>query len=1168
MALALALAGIAAPAPAGAGGKDVKLFAVNEYFGMEYDREPVSFDVTFAPPVPERQIGLRCDGNAVPRQVEVVEGRADAVAKARVWATVSVRGVETEVDERRGKETVKVKRRVVPPEQRHRLFTVTVGDGSKQGEPAVEVKQGGKVGGVEIAEVGNGIFRAKVPVGGATFETPVSAFGVPGPVVSVSRDGKEWIGDGYLDAMRRVTAVECQTANGPVYFESRIVYRFEDGRSYAVAARVYAGKPYVRLVEDFDVGGDSRFIFSYGDWPVDGFFRTEDHKQYDWWSITHDDPAGDFVKIAGQKCLARMVIWSQHGYFRGKQEAIGLKAPDRKAMNDQYAVERAEWQDKLAKFPALLEQWKKNPKGEQPTPPAEPVTPVYEEIDHAVDGAAIRTVLLKRPGQQRPCCTPGGESTAVGAFYIRPDRWTRAKVNHVDLYLRPEAPAEKAGGVEASRRTRGVTGLAGAKLRPAMEAWLVDGHREWAIYAVPSGDRIWHGKAYVREGVWPLDRIVRLPLAWNADGSPVRPEDTRPNGTLGFGGDIATVMHSMNDRAGVQHFNGSNPSMRGGYAKQARTLLDWAKANSDKRSAGEVQKLGKLSEVMAGPAMAAYMAMDDSAYPGVRAMLPWADPEALNPFYQGMENMNFNIDRYVSVLEAGVALEAMGHPQAKAFIDYARVQLDMGLDRYVYPESGCWEECMGYAGSILRASHDVAREFRHRGVDYLADPRVIRAYRFWTRVLSPADPGFGGMRIVTPIGDHGLSLWVHVARFQWILPDLAKSPNPDSQRLARQLVWSLEERKCPRVSRGDPSAKVKQPPLTEQDVKLVEGLKPEPADLTSRWVQGYGSTLRGIDARGRESFLVVRAEQSWGHHHEDKGSLWGWFRNVHFFGDAAWGAPPGPTYGNPYKQGPASGTQIEFVGVNNWPLPCKYPAPWIADDEYAKDYDYCMARCLYPYNPAMDLSGSTPAAVRNGYDRQVMLVHPDVLVVRDNVETTCPTIWRLHSYHVDGTKVETGGATLASPQGVTGRLAMVHPPGVKFTTSTVHDLPLNDGTVVGLPFGSKPGGSDPHKGGATAHDTRSMVLRWNMPKNVSVTWTFAAHEGGEKAAVSEKLDEQGRVTRVTLSDGTRMIVLMNAEPFAFKGDGIDFEGTVGLVVSQAGKTPKAYPVRAKKLEVR
>ena len=37
----------------------------------------------------------------------------------------------------------------------------------------------------------------------------------------------------------------------------------------------------------------------------------------------------------------------------------------------------------------------------------------------------------------------------------------------------------------------------------------------------------------------------------------------------------------------------------------------------------------------------------------------------------------------------------------------------------------------------------------------------------------------------------------------------------------------------------------------------------------------------------------------------------------------------------PLQTGSASGTQIQIVGVSNWPLPCRYAAAWIADEEYA-----------------------------------------------------------------------------------------------------------------------------------------------------------------------------------------------------------------------------------------
>ena len=87
---------------------------------------------------------------------------------------------------------------------------------------------------------------------------------------------------------------------------------------------------------------------------------------------------------------------------------------------------------------------------------------------------------------------------------------------------------------------------------------------------------------------------------------------------------------------------------------------------------------------------------------------------------------------------------------------------------------------------------------------------------------------------------------------------------------------------------------------------------------------------------------------------------------------------------------------------------------------------------MYPYNPDLNLSRSSPSVLRNGYDRQVLFVHPDLLIVRDNVETTVPTIWRIHSYQVDGTSVNGPRVSMKSPQGVTAELAVLYPRDVGY----------------------------------------------------------------------------------------------------------------------------------------
>ncbi len=1259
--------------------RELGSFAVNDYFGIPYEAEPVSFDVTLPAPAPVHTV----TASVRPYQVEILEGTPEAVTKARVWVAVNFPFVEREVEEKRGNETVTVKKAGPGTgAERHRRVTIRVDPNAPPTvlPPACRVREAGEMGGVALAHVANDRFQAKVPVGSVTFNPPAPAFEVPGPVVSVSRDGKEWIGTGYLDAMPRIRRVTCTVTSGPVYFESKIVYAFEGNRTYTSRVRLFAAKPYAQLVEDFDVGGQARYVFNYDDWFIDGYFRTGDQKLFDWYSVTDENPAADFVRMKGQKCLTRLVVWTQFNYFGGKQETIGLKAPDPDAVTANYRadVEKYEmdlakykeakarheakvkaYTDAMATFPErkvryqeALEAWKKDPKGKdkprepreakEPKPfrgrePREPEKPTYEEITYTHGDASLKTAVVTTPSGGRDATPREGHSTAVGAFYLRPDRWTRAKVNHVDLYMRPEVPGD--------RMTRGQVGLAGAKLRIAMEAWLVDGHREWAIFACDSGDRDYLAKAHVQEGVWPLDRLVRTPLVWNSDGTPVPPEATVP-GDSPVGGTPGRVMLGTRGRAGLQAFNGSEGRIRGTHPPRE----GWSgKVNQPvTATAGETNELVNL-------ATTAFMAADDSAYPSIRAMLPWTHPEALNPFYQGMENMNFNADLYRYVSTYGLRLAERGHPEARRFIAHGETSFDMALDRYVYPESGCWEESHGYAGHTIHTVHSLVQALANSGYkDFREDVRFARMVEFFLYVHSPVDPEFG-CRVVPPVGDHGLSTKGPSDRFGGILNVFTGAENPEVRKIVRRAAWMIEE----------------------DGGKAPAGVRTERPDLTSRWLRGYGAVMRAdsddrtrvdltlkgalvLPAKGdkkaerrdlhlslpldpggaltgtvrgkqptynqgettgtvkvegsqwlldlvvgddkwikggparytvdvspktpaatyrgtfgdteiegttetadatAESFLVLRAGQSWGHHHEDKGSLWFWGRNVHFFGDCDWGSPPGGTYWNKYKQGPSSGTQIEFVGINNWTLPCKYPAPFVSDEEYNPEtgYDYVDARCLYPYNPKLDLSTSTPVGLRNGYDRQVLFVHPDALIVRDNVETSCPAIWRLHSYQPEGTAADGPAATLASPQGVTAHLAILHPAsGVKLRTidRDILNDKYHDDAGHPLPYEELP------------RFKRSVELRWDMPPETSTTWVVALQPRGiAKAPVSEALDPEGRVTRVRLGDGTEIVALMSIEPFAWTGEGIDFEGAVGLVVRKDGKTT-AHPIRATKLEAR
>ena len=92
------------------------------------------------------------------------------------------------------------------------------------------------------------------------------------------------------------------------------------------------------------------------------------------------------------------------------------------------------------------------------------------------------------------------------------------------------------------------------------------------------------------------------------------------------------------------------------------------------------------------------------------------------------------------------------------------------------------------------------------------------------------------------------------------------------------------------------------------------------------------------------------------------------------------------------------------------------------------------------------------------------------------------------------------------------------------------------------------------------------MLRWDMPMDTSATWAFGVH-GRRGATTLRGLDEHGYVTRTVLADGRTVTSLMNGTPFTWSGAGIEFAGTVGVVITTDGKHT-ATAIRADKLTAR
>jgi hypothetical protein len=126
------------------------------------------------------------------------------------------------------------------------------------GQRRFELKQGGS-GPVgmpiactstgDIVEIQGEPIKVRIPAS----RDAVAVDPVPGPIVSVCRDGK-WMGSGkILSGSKKVARIESKIEeDGPLFVQARIHYTFEGGASYSAVVRVVKGYDFVELREQME----------------------------------------------------------------------------------------------------------------------------------------------------------------------------------------------------------------------------------------------------------------------------------------------------------------------------------------------------------------------------------------------------------------------------------------------------------------------------------------------------------------------------------------------------------------------------------------------------------------------------------------------------------------------------------------------------------------------------------------------------------------------------------------------------------------------------------------------------------------------------------------------------------------------------------------------------
>jgi len=254
----------------------------------------------------------------------------------------------------------------------------------------------------------------------------------------------------------------------------------------------------------------------------------------------------------------------------------------------------------------------------------------------------------------------------------------------------------------------------------------------------------------------------------------------------------------------------------------------------------------------------------ENYYPGPASMNLGGPHQSPEPTMAGMANQNFFTDVFNM---PGMAAQIFpSHPDAPHWRQRFTEMWRRQLDYHVYPDSGLWEESHTYFHHVLQTVLPTMERRRDDGVENdFAQPAFQRLVASALKLLTPKDACFNGKRHVVTLGDHGVeSKDLYRPVYRRLAHRIAAS-NPG---LAAQLAWAYLEMGGPQTL----------------------AVEPQPIPWRNEYVQGLGYFFRDRD-EGGESLLVLRAGNSWAHHHNDDGSLHFFYAGRTWITDSAFSYP-------------------------------------------------------------------------------------------------------------------------------------------------------------------------------------------------------------------------------------------------------------------------------------
>ena len=242
-------------------------------------------------------------------------------------------------------------------------------------------------------------------------------------------------------------------------------------------------------------------------------------------------------------------------------------------------------------------------------------------------------------------------------------------------------------------------------------------------------------------------------------------------------------------------------------------------------------------------------------------------------------NANFEADRTDIVGTVGICFR--GNPDADRFVRHSTELMKKSLEVYCTPGSGKWYEnpaCYYMHASCCRLNL-AYHLFRH-GISDTSDIERLKDFLRWgILLLTPKCPvtydamcrnigdkeyrSMDKIRLIPPIGDHA-NLGQPVPEYYLLMSKLYEKKDPE---FANLLKWAYFEGGCDGQKRSQyPSLLCS---IEPEDLRR----RPEPVELMSRRLEGFGAVFRDKFGTEDESYLLFKMGPGGYRYHRTEGSI-------------------------------------------------------------------------------------------------------------------------------------------------------------------------------------------------------------------------------------------------------------------------------------------------------